>query len=94
MPKTATKTQFEDYNPIVNQIDNKAGYDFGKGGTMFETYGEEFNFVAKQPENNIWTLINGEGSKCYLIPGFWSVNRLGYFVTEEPWTDNSIEFEM
>ena len=71
---------FERHKPVTNQF-VEAPYD----GAMFETYGEEFEFVKKQSSNNLFTLVEAEG-KMYACPGFHFVNRLGYFVVSIPWT--------
>lgn len=52
-------------------------------GSMFETYGDELAFVRSQPNANIWTYVDGDG-RTYLVSGYHFVNRLGYFITEEP----------
>jgi hypothetical protein len=50
----------ETYKPIVNHIDTNASFDNGYGGLMFETYGEEVDFVKEQPENRIWMYGDGD----------------------------------
>lgn len=74
--------QFEELGPIKNPH-----ADHGWDGTLFETYGVELNFVRSQPENHVWTLVNGEGGNPVVLSGFHIVNRIGYFVTEKPWTE-------
>lgn len=64
-----------------NHLNPNAPFDFGQGGTMFETHGEEHAFVAAQPRNRIWTLIDGDGGLS-IVAGYWFVNRLGYFVSD------------
>ena len=32
-------TFIERFRPIINHIDSNAGFDFGYGGCLFETYG-------------------------------------------------------
>ena len=41
-------------------------------------------------EEHVWTLVEAEGLR-YICAGFHHVNRLAYFVTNEPWTDASLE---
>jgi hypothetical protein len=53
---------------------------------MFETYGEEVEFVQSTPENFVWTLVEVDG-KGILVNGYSYVNRLGYFVCKVPWKD-------
>ena len=74
----------ETYRPIVNNIDMHASFDNGQGGTMFETYGEEIEFVKAQDENRIWMYGDGDDGGGYIWSGWGFVNRLGYFITEVP----------
>lgn len=67
------------YKPIKNFLDSNASLD----GTMFETYGEELDFVRKQPANTIWTYCD-DGENGWLTSGYHLVNRLGYVVCQEP----------
>lgn len=51
---------------------------------MFETYGEEVEFVQKADNKYIWTYLQGD--ECDLIcAGYHYVNRLGYYISEIPW---------
>ncbi|MBD3248470.1 hypothetical protein GF336_00305 [Candidatus Woesearchaeota archaeon] len=78
----------EKFKPIKNKVEG-APID----GYMFETYGEEIKRVKEQDKNKIWTVIDGEGSKLYLINGYHPMNRLGYIITEKAWTED-IEIEV
>ena len=51
---------------------------------MFETYGEEVEFVQKADNKYIWTYLQGDESDL-LVAGYHYVNRLGYYITELPW---------
>jgi hypothetical protein len=51
---------------------------------MFETFGDEVDFVKAQDEKYIWTYVDGDMSSL-LVAGYHYVNRLGYYVTEVPW---------
>ena len=68
------------YKPIQNHIDTNASFD----GAMFETYGDEVEFVKAQDENRIWTYGDGDDGGGYIWNGWHLVNRLGYFITEVP----------
>ena len=72
------------YKPIVNHIDNNASFDNGEGGLMFETYGEEVEFVKSQSPDKIWMYGDGDDGAGYLWNGWGFVNRIGYFITEVP----------
>jgi hypothetical protein len=79
----------EQYKPIVNHIDNNASFDNGDGGLMFETYGDEVEFVKSQSPENIWMYGDGDDGASYLWNGWGFVNRIGYFITEVPCPPNT-----
>jgi hypothetical protein len=55
---------------------------------MFETYGEEYEFVKAQDPNRIWTYIDGDNGGTYIIDGKAIINRIGYFVTTVPYNES------
>ena len=77
------------YKPIVNHIDNNASFDNGYGGIMFETYGDEVEFVKSQSPDKIWMYGDGDDGGSYVWSGWGFVNRLGYFITEVPCPPNT-----
>lgn len=79
-------TQWEKkYKPIANTIDSGASWTNDEGvGLLFETFGAEEDFVRQQPDNNVWTWVDGDGG-TFIVTGMAFVNRIGYFVTTEPW---------
>ena len=82
MPEITYDDFVETYRPIQNHIDTNASFD----GMMFETFGDERDFVREQDPNTIWTLIEEDGD-LFVSAGWHFVNRLGYFITAVPWTD-------
>jgi hypothetical protein len=94
---------FENYTPEYNQVllkELQAKEDTGStlpedmcswNGCMYETYGEELDYVIKQPSNRIWTIIEEDGV-MYISAGYHIVNRLGYFITNEEITDFSEDY--
>jgi hypothetical protein len=70
------------YHLVRNHLNKNASYD----GCMFQTFGAEIEFVKQQPRTRVWTLVDC-GETCEILAGWHYVNRLGYFVTAEPWTD-------
>jgi hypothetical protein len=68
------------YKPIKNHIDTNASFD----GEMFETYGDELEFVKAQDEDRIWMYGDGDDGGCYIWNGWHYVNRIGYFITSVP----------
>lgn len=82
------------YKPVHNHIADfyAAPYD----DTMFETFGDEHNFIRElisTAPDTIWTLVTGDDNEWIIISGYHYVNRLGYFVSQVPFT-NDIEIEM
>lgn len=78
--KEISDDQFEkDFKPLQNTIDKNAAF----GGQMWETYGDEFEYVKKvhkETPDKVWTIVSDE-TTAY-INGLHFVNRLGYIITE------------
>ena len=71
------------FKPIKNSL---VKYD----QLHFETYGEEYEFVKAQEPKTIWTEVDGEGG-TYIVAGWHFVNRIHYYITENPWDDEYTE---
>lgn len=57
-------------------------------------YGEfqwDFAQAHGQPENHVWTLVDGDDNNQYAIPGFHHVNAIGYLVTTKAWPHEHID---
>ena len=67
---------FNNFKPITNPHN---------GTLVFETFGAEHNFVRNQPENTVWTLLDDNS----IVSGYHWANRVGYYVTEVPWTQET-----
>ena len=80
------------FKPIDNPIDKNASL----GGAMFETYGEEYDYVAaighREP-NRIWTYMDDDNGDTVIINAWAFVNRIGYLITEKPY-DDSIDIQV
>jgi hypothetical protein len=79
---------FEQFKPIPNHIDLNASFNDGENGYMFETYGDEIDFVKEQKINKIWTYGEGDDGGTYIWSGWRVINRLGYFITTVPYDDS------
>lgn len=89
MTKKLTYDQwFEQYKPQLNHImPSEDNY-------IYETYSDELNYILKLKDTkNIWTLIESDYNDQWIIPGIHIVNRMGYFVTENPWENENIEID-
>lgn len=71
----------EKYKPIKNHIVPS------DDTTSFETYGDEVLFVCEQPNATVWTEMDGDDG-VYIVTGYHLANRICYYVTEIPWTDD------
>lgn len=78
----------ETFRPIPNHLTGGSSFD----GTMFETFGDELDFVRQQEPSKVWTFVSGDGDA--IVAGYSLVNRVGYFVTEMPFGDDTTEVEL
>lgn len=79
---------FEQFKPIPNHLDENASFHDGEHGYMFETYGDELEFVKAQDSNRIWTYSDGDDGGTYITEGYHVVNRIGYFITSVLYDDS------
>lgn len=83
------------YPMIVNHLNPDAPWAISRDresdlGCMFETYGEELDFVDAQEPACIWTLLDGEDGSELIMSGRHSANRQGYFISETPVPDGTV----
>jgi hypothetical protein len=86
--KKITEEQFdEQFTLVKNHIDDNASWE----GNMFETYGSEAMHVYDKARegNNVWTIIEGDDDTMFITSGIHLVNRIGYLITEEEWTEET-----
>lgn len=78
-----SEDEFDRQYPLVrNHMNPNASWAFGdENGCLFETYGEELEFVRSQPANTIWTLVDGDNENPCLLSGYHLVNRIGYLIS-------------
>jgi hypothetical protein len=77
------------YKPIKNKISKYATDDL----IHFETYGDEYEAVKQANEINpktVWTEVDGDEG-TYILAGWHFVNRIQYYITENPWDDEWTE---
>ena len=81
----------EKYKPIENHLMLGNGYD----DCMYETYGEEIQYVVDMANSDkkqcVWTIIDADNENTYIIPGYSLLDRLGYLITEVPCDNMDIE---
>lgn len=49
---------------------------------LFETFGDDLQFVSRQNKLKIWTVVEGDDGELYIVHGYHYVNRVGYLITE------------
>lgn len=82
-----TEDEFDAAYPLVqNHINPTAGWAVGEDGRgcLFETYGDEFDFVRRSDPQRVWTLIDGDDGDLYVVSGLHRVNRVGYLLSRNP----------
>jgi hypothetical protein len=86
-----TEDEFDVRFPLVtNHLNPSAGWGIGEsGGCLFETYGQEFDFVRQQHQRRVWTLVDGDDGDMYVISGLHFVNRIGYLISQESFPENT-----
>jgi hypothetical protein len=73
---------YDEFKPVKNHLlPNGAPFS----DCMFETYGEELEYVRKQKPEHIWTIMDGDDGNLFIGAGYHLVNRIGYLITEKPW---------
>jgi len=87
-----TEEQFDNMFTLMNNhLDSNASFN----GEMFETYGEELEYViSMSKQNRVVTILEGDGDEVdedgcvvpmlYYTSGMHLINRIGYLITEEP----------
>ena len=83
--KQITENEFNDKFTIrPNHIVDREEF-----GGMYETYGEEAQYIRDLTcsEKRVWTIIEADGYICY-VTGYHYVNRIGYFVTNEEYHED------
>ena len=87
-----TEDEFDASYPLVtNHINPNASWAFGdEPGCLFETYGEELDFVRAHDPRTIWTLVDGaDDDNQYVLSGYHLVNRIGYLISTIPFPEDT-----
>jgi hypothetical protein len=71
------------FRPIKNPVTRDSSCD----NEMFETYGDDLDFVLKQNPLCVWTYQDDDNGIPCITSGYHLVNRIGYFVTEVPFDE-------
>lgn len=80
MPELTEDEFWETYKPLEGPS--------GQSGSHIWEYEE----LTGTPDNQVWTIVEtgDEDENWYALPGYHIVNKIGYAVTEKPWTDEAV----
>lgn len=81
---------YDKYKPIKNHLVQDKERDY------FETYDIELGYVlgiADTQPKRVWTYVDGDGG-TYVVDGYHLVNRIYYFITEEPYEGDGLEVQV
>ena len=56
---------------------------------MYETYGEDMNYINSMPAQFVWTLVDGDEDSV-VVNGRAFVNRIGYYISKKPHNTNDL----
>lgn len=87
--RSLTEDQFDSMFTLVpNHIRNDTGWCVDDKCCLYETYGEEVDYIASISDTNtVWTYVVGDEG-TYLLSGMYLVNRMGYLVSKERYTED------
>lgn len=81
----------EEFVPIKNHLGKNPSFQDENGeGIMFETFDIELGYVLgvnSVASQKVWTYVDGDGG-TYVVDGYQLVNRIGYFITQNPRQDD------
>jgi phosphate-selective porin len=81
----------EEFVPVINLVgENPSFQDENGEGIMYETFGIELGYVLgvnSVASQKVWTYVDGDNG-TYVVDGYHLVNRLGYFITQNPRQDD------
>jgi len=73
----------EEFKPCLNFTPGNAA-----DGIFIEICEEERNFLCEHDPLHIWTAV-GQDGVVFIVEELHIINRLGYFITEKPYLENT-----
>ena len=81
-----SSTEYQGYDAWATKFKPRPNH-FKTDELMFETYGEEVDYVRAIDPKYVWTYVDGDMCSL-LVAGYAYVNRIGYYVCEIPWEND------
>lgn len=104
MKTKVTEENFDDiFKPQINHFQREkqpksvADEDLtGFNGQLYETYGEELEYVHElsKTTKKVWTIVEGDDNTMFYCAGFHYVNRIGFLVCEVEYEDGQEDVEL
>jgi hypothetical protein len=87
-----TEDNFDEvFKPQINHLYNNASFN----GCMYETFGEELDYVFSLANTNrVWTIVEGDDDTMFYCAGFHYVNRIGFLVCEVEYEDGQEDIQL
>lgn len=85
--KSDYETFIEKYKPDMMDTDED-----DEQIKLYETYEKDWEEKAGEGCKFLWTLVETDNDRWYIIPGFHYVNRLNYIITQVPWDEKSRDY--
>ena len=85
---------WDEHDVQPNHLDPNASLGIDDVGYMYETYGEELEYVRSvyaEAPGRVWTYMSGDEGYT-ITPGLWHVNRLGYLITKDSYTGPDVDY--
>lgn len=75
------------YSLLPNYLRDDASWGGdGEQGCLFETFGLEWDFVCRVPENRVWSYVDAEEGGTIVVAGrIVHPTPIGYLVSLKPW---------
>ena len=75
--------------PVITIRDEEWYDQYDPEERMYETYGEDLNYINSMPEQFVWTLVDGDEDSV-VVNGKAFVNRIAYYISKKPHNTNDI----
>ena len=77
------RTFIKRFKPQLNHLTQNGNEEY-----LFGDTGEELAYVKAQNPLNVWTLIEGDNNRTYIVEGFHYIGVWGFLISETPCPKN------
>ena len=83
---------YSEWSEKYTQLKNPQAILKKFGGSLYQTYGADFNNVALYDSDKVWAWVELPIGRM-IVNGF-RPNAKGYFLTEKPWRDEETDTDL